>query len=126
MLDFTKSAKRFLEVTLIDNQKIRVRMPTKRVFDALMDLHDRLSGQIMEDAGQLSEIYGLIAIVLSNNLEHNEITKEYLAELFDIEDVQIFFQAYMTFISGVVSDPNYKSPPSQKPEQNNRKSITDV
>ena len=116
MLDFTQSAKRFLAVNLIDNQRIRVRMPTKHVFDALMGLRDRLSGQIADDAAQLDEIYGLIAIVLSNNLEHTEITHEYLAELFDIEDVQTFFQAYMSFINGVVSDPNSKSPPSQTPE----------
>lgn len=118
MLDFTQSAKRFLAVNLIDNQLIRVRMPTKRVFDALMGLRDRLSGQITDDAGQLDEIYCLIAIVLSNNLEHTEIAHEYLAELFDIEDVQTFFQAYMAFISGVVSDPNSKSPQSPTPESN--------
>ena len=118
MLDFTQSAKRFLAVNLIDQQLIRVRMPTKRVFDALMGLRDKLSGPILDDARQLDEIYGLIAIVLSNNLEHTEITHEYLAELFDIEDVQIFFQAYMSFISSVVSDPNSKSPPSQTLEKN--------
>jgi hypothetical protein len=98
MLDFTQSAKRFLAVNLIDQQLIRVRMPTKRVFDALMGLRDKLSGPIMDDARQLDEIYGLIAIVLSNNLEHTEITHEYLAELFDIEDVQTFFQAIHAFI----------------------------
>lgn len=119
MLDFTQSAKRFLAVNLIDNQQIRVRMPTKRVFDALMGLRERLSGQITDDVGQLDEIYGLISIVLSNNLEHTEIAHEYLAELFDIEDVQTFFQAYMAFINGVVSDPNSKSPQSPTPESNN-------
>ena len=123
MLDFTQSMKRCLAINLIDNQLIRVRMPTKKVFDALLGLRDRLSGQITDDAGQLDEIYGLIAIVLSNNLEHIEITHEYLAELFDIEDVQTFFQAYMAFINGVVTDPNSKSPPSPIPDLN---SITGV
>ncbi len=118
MLDFTQSAKRFLAVNLINNQQVRVRMPTKRVFDALLGLRDRLSVQISDDAGQLDEIYGLIAIVMSNNLEHVEISHEYLAELFDVEDVQTFFQAYMAFINGVVSDPNSKSPQSPTPDQN--------
>jgi hypothetical protein len=113
MLDFTKSAKRCLAVNLIDNQSIRVRMPTKRVFDALLGLKDHLTSLTTEDGGQLGDIYDLIAVVLSNNLEHKPVTSEYLAELFDIEDVQTFFQGYMAFISGVVSDPNYKSPPSQ-------------
>lgn len=118
MLDFTQSSKRFLAVNMIDNQAIRVRMPTKRVFDALLGLRDRLSSLTTDDAGQLDEIYGLIAIVMSNNLEHREVTQDYLSDLFDIEDVQTFFQAYMTFISGVVSDPNSKSPPSPTQEPN--------
>jgi hypothetical protein len=103
---------------MIDNQAIRVRMPTKRVFDALLGLRDRLSSLTTDDAGQLDEIYGLIAIVMSNNLEHREITRDYLSDLFDIEDVQTFFHAFMAFISGVVSDPNSKSPPSPTQEPN--------
>ncbi len=118
MLDFTQSAKRFLAVNLIDNQLIRVRMPTKRVFDALLGLKDHLTSLTADDGGQLTEIYNLIAIVLSNNLEHRAIASDYLAELFDIEDVQTFFQAYMAFISGVMSDPNSKSPQSPTPEPN--------
>ncbi len=116
MLDFTKSSKRYLAINLIDNQLIRVRMPTKRVFDALLGLKDQLSGLTTEDGGQLDEIYDLIAVVLSNNLEHKVITSDYLADLLDIEDVQLFFRGYMSFISGVVSDPNAKSPPSQTQE----------
>jgi hypothetical protein len=116
VLDFTKSAKRYLAINLIDNQLIRVRMPTKRVFDALLGLKDHLTSLTTEDGGQLGDIYDLIAVVLSNNLEHKPVTSEYLAELLDIEDVQTFFQGYMAFISGVVSDPNAKSPPSQTQE----------
>ena len=86
MLDFTKSAKRYLAVNLIDNQSISVRMPTKRVFDALLGLKDHLTRLTADDSGQLDEIYNLIAVVLSNNLEHKAITSDYLAELFDIED----------------------------------------
>lgn len=118
MLDFTQSSKRFLAVNLIDNQAIRVRMPTKRVFDALLGLRDRLTGLTADDGGQLDEIFELISVVLSNNLEHQPITSEYLADLFDIEDVQTFFQAYMAFINGIVSDPNFKSPPSQALDPN--------
>jgi hypothetical protein len=116
VLDFTKSAKRYLAINLIDNQLIRVRMPTKRVFDALLGLKDHLTSLTTDDGGQLGDIYDLIAVVLSNNLEHKPVTSDYLAELFDIEDVQTFFQGYMAFISGVVSVPNAKSPPSQTQE----------
>ena len=120
MLDFTQSAKRYLAVNLIDNQRIRVRMPTKKVFDALLGLKDHLTSLTADDGGQLNEIYDLIAIVLSNNLEHQPVTSAYLAELLDIEDVQTFFQGYMAFISEVLADPNSKSPQSPTPEQNNQ------
>jgi len=119
MLDFTQSAKRYLAVNLIDNQRIRVRMPTKKVFDALLGLKDHLTSLTTDDGGQLSEIYDLIAIVLSNNLEHQPVTSAYLAELLDIEDVQTFFQGYMAFISEVLADPNSTSPLSPTPAQNN-------
>ena len=120
MLDFTQSAKRYLAVNLIDNQRIRVRMPTKKVFDALLGLKDHLTSLTADDGGQLNEIYDLIAIVLSNNLEHQPVTSAYLAELLDIEDVQTFFQGYMAFISEVLADPNSKSPLSPTPDPNNR------
>ena len=120
MLDFTQSAKRYLAVNLIDNQRIRVRMPTKKVFDALLGLKDHLTGLTADDGGQLGEIYDLIAIVLSNNLEHQPVTSAYLAELLDIEDVQTFFQGYMAFISEVLADPNSTSPLSTTPDPNNR------
>ncbi len=120
MLDFTQSAKRYLAVNLIDNQRIRVRMPTKKVFDALLGLKNHLTSLTTDDGGQLNEIYDLIAIVLSNNLEHQPVTSAYLAELLDIEDVQTFFQGYMAFISEVLADPNSKSPLSPTPDPNNR------
>ena len=120
MLDFTQSAKRYLAVNLIDNQRIRVRMPTKKVFDALLGLKDHLTSLTADDGGQLNEIYDLIAIVLSNNLEHQPVTSAYLAELLDIEDVQTFFQGYMAFISEVLADPNSKSPLSPTPDPNNQ------
>lgn len=112
MLDFTKTNKRFLAVRLIDNQTICVRMPTKRVFDALNGLTARLETLIADETGQLDEIYDLIAAILSNNLEHKPISSEELAGLFDIEDVQTFFESYMAFMTVGLSDPNSKSPRS--------------
>ena len=63
MLDFTQSTKRYLAINLIDNQLIRVRMPTKRVFDALLGLKDHLTSLTTDDGEQLTEIFDLIAIV---------------------------------------------------------------
>lgn len=115
MLDFSKTAKRFLSVVLIDGTAIRLRMPTKRVFDALLGLRDQLATLSTDDAGQLAEVYDLIAAVMSNNLEHQSITSEYLSDIFDIEDVQLFFESYMAFIGMAIADPNSKSPRSLAP-----------
>lgn len=106
MLDLTKSAKRTMEITLIDGQNLKLRMPTKLVFDALMGIGGRISSLKMDDAQTIDEIYALIAEILSNNLTHTEITIEYITSMLDFEDITTIFLAYRDFAAGVVKDPN--------------------
>lgn len=115
MLDFTKTKKRFLSVKLTDGTTIMVRMPTKRVFDLLVDLQDALASLELDDKEQVDYVYTLTAEILSNNLQGQKIAKEYIEQLLDIEDIQIFFLEYVKFVTGQVSDPNSESP--QSPER---------
>jgi hypothetical protein len=106
MLDFTKSVKQHFLVNMIDNQMIRVRMPTKRAFTALIELQDKLANLITLNtnmAAQLEEIYDLCAKVLSNNLDQKEIGSEYLADLLDLEDLRIFSKTYSDFVNSVLN-----------------------
>lgn len=125
MLDFTKTKKRYLNVKLIDGTTILVRMPTKKVFDILINLQDNLQALKLEDKEQVAFVYDLVAEILSNNLENKKIESNYIAEILDIEDIQTLFMAYVQFVTGqIVNDPNSKSPQSQEREEGNY--ITDV
>lgn len=106
MLDFTKTVKQHFPVNMIDNQTIRVRMPTKRAFTALIELQDKLAKLITLNtniAAQLDEIYDLCAIIFANNLDQKEIRSEYLSDLLDLEDVRIFSKTYADFVNSVLN-----------------------
>lgn len=116
MLDFTKTKKKFLNVKLIDGNTVMVRMPTKKIFDELIDLEDNLRNLDMGNREQIEEVYNITARVLSNNLQNKEISSEYLSEIFDVEDISILFSSYINFVKGRSSDPNSKSLQSQEKE----------
>jgi len=109
MLDFTKSVKQYFPVNMTDNQTIRVRMPTKRVFAALIELQDKLSRLVTLNtniAAQLDEIYDLCARILSNNLDQKEISSDYLSDMLDLEDLRIFYKSYADFVNSVLNGAN--------------------
>lgn len=125
MLDFTKTKKKFLNVKLIDGNTISVRMPTKKVFDILLNLQDNLSDLKLEDKDQIAFVYDLVAEILSNNLENKKIESDYIAGILDIEDIQALFMAYVQFVTGYTNVPNSKSPQSQEKETEGN-NITDA
>ena len=113
MLDFTKVNKKFMAVLLVDGTKILVRMPTKKIFDVLFRLRDAMSVVNDPDTDtdtaqdELDLIYDLTAEIMRNNIAGKPVTSEYLAELFDTEDIQTFYDAYLAFVTGRISaDPN--------------------
>lgn len=124
MLDFTKTKKRYLSVKLIDGTTIMVRMPTKRVFDLLVDLEENLASLELDNKEQIEFVYNLTAEILSNNLQNKKIDSEYIAQMLDIEDIQIFFLKYVEFVTGQVSDPNSESP--QSPERRETEGNSDT
>lgn len=116
MLDFTKVQKRVLNVKLTDGNVILVRMPTKHMFDVLIEMQNTLAELEIANAEQVEYVYQMAAELLSNNRQGKKIEKEYVEKLFDIEDIQILFEAYVNFVAGQTSDPNSKSPRSQERE----------
>lgn len=110
MLDFTQTPKRFLTIRLIDDNCIMVRMPTKRVFDCLKGLEERLDNLQMQDSSAIDEIYDLTSEVLSNNKAGVQITSDYLSRILDIEDIGILFKDYVRFVRGETDSPNSESP----------------
>jgi len=106
MLDLTKTAKRTMGIKLIDGKELRLRMPTKAVFDALVGIQSRITNPQVSDIKTVNEIYELLATTLSNNLEHDQIDVAYIESILDFEDLMNVFTEYMKFASGASTDPN--------------------
>lgn len=113
MLDFTKVHKKFLNVTLTNGSVYLIRMPTKRVFGAMLELQDAMKVANDPDTDidtakeKIDLLYDLTCEIMSNNIGGKQINSEELSKIFDIEDIQMFFNSYYDFVTGTISaDPN--------------------
>lgn len=109
-LDFNKVKKTYLSVTLADekNTTIMIGTPTKAIMDDLAVLQSVIDSISEDDADidATNDLYSACAKVMSRNKGKIKITKEYLEEIFDFEDIIIFFNAYMDFVTEVTSAKN--------------------
>lgn len=101
-LDFTSAKKRYLTVKLPDenNTVLMIGTPTKAVMNDLVLLQSGL--ETLADGANdeaLDDLYAVCARVMSRNKTGKKVTKEYLEEIFDFEDIVIFFNAYIDFVS---------------------------
>lgn len=102
-LNYNTIEKQYLTVTLADenNTVLMVGTPTKAVMKDLLLLEASVDA-IEEDETNLEaldDLYTACARVMSRNKLGRKITKEYLEELFDIEDIMLFFRAYIDFVT---------------------------
>ena len=110
-LNFNTVKKQYLTVTLADEKKtiLMIGTPTKKVMSNLLALNESLE-DIQEDTEYSDEImdnlYTSCAKIMSANKAGIEITKDYLEDIFDFEDILIFFNAYMNFIDGISKSKN--------------------
>ena len=109
-LNFNNIKKRYLTVTLADeaNTTLLIGMPTKGVMDHLLMIQTSL--EALEDdetnVEAADDLYRACAKVMSRNKAGKEITTEFLADLFDFEDILIFFNAYMEFVGEAADEKN--------------------
>ncbi len=108
-LNFNKVKKQYLTVTLADPDEttIMIGTPTKAIMDDLMILSDQIDEtgeEVSKDT--MDDLYHACARVMSRNKGGIHITSEFLANIFDFEDVIIFFNAYMEFIGEVTNSKN--------------------
>jgi hypothetical protein len=109
-LDFTKVKKSYLPVTFDDDAKttIFVGTPTKAVMDELTTMQTTLN-EIGEDGAteaSTDDLFIICAKIMSRNRTGAKITKEFLENVFDFEDVIIFFNSYMDFVGEVIGQKN--------------------
>lgn len=109
-LNFNNAKKHYLTVTLADekNTVIMIGTPTKAIVDELSVIQSNIDSidDITNNNEITDDLYGACARIMSRNKGGIKITKEYLADIFDFEDIVIFFNAYMNFIDEVVGSKN--------------------
>ena len=109
-LNFNNVKKQFLTVTLADekNTILFIGTPTKAIMDDLTLLQNTMTSVGDNDSNieVTDDLYGACARVMSRNKAGIKITKEYLADIFDFEDITIFFNAYMEFVDEVIGSKN--------------------
>lgn len=125
-VNFQKAKRNYMVLTFDDERTvdgkteqyervIRVGMPKKRVFMALMDMKeimDRKGEALTEEEKSkanrelIDELYELTAKVLSNNITNEKITTEWVEDQFSVAEIKEFFEQYVKFISGEATNPN--------------------
>jgi hypothetical protein len=107
-LNFNNVKKQFLTVTLADEKgtTLLIGTPTKAIMDDLMILQDSMSADNETNSEAIDDLYAACARVMSRNKAGVKITPELLTEIFDFEDIILFFNAYMAFIDEVIASKN--------------------
>ena len=108
-LNFNNAKKQFLTVTLADekNTTLMIGTPTKAIMDDLVILQEKMTSVSDSESNEaLNDLYSACARVMSRNKGGIKITQEYLFEVFDFEDIILFFNAYTDFIGEVVASKN--------------------
>ena len=109
-LNFNNVKKRYLNVTLADgkNTVLMVGMPTKAAMSRLFAVQERMEeakdDTVSEDL--LDDLYAVCAAALSRNKAGMVIEQEQLEELLDLDDIMLFFNAYLDFVGEAATEKN--------------------
>ena len=109
-LNFNNVKKQFLTITLADEKctTLMICTPTKAIMDDLIVLQESMTAVNNNETNTeaVDDLYEACARVMSRNKAGVKITKEFLANIFDFEDIILFFNAYMEFIDEVIGSKN--------------------
>ena len=103
-LNFNNVKKSYLNVTLADGTVLLIGTPTKRIFEELITIKDKLSDITSID--NLGVLFDICAVVMSHNKTGKEITRDYLEEIYDFEDIILFFKSYLDFVNEIKNEKN--------------------
>lgn len=107
-LDFRKTKKNYLKVTLNDASEtnLSIMQPTKELFEKMLAMSDEVGRMTGADLDALDEVYEVCAELMSRNKEGLIVGKSNLEATLDFEDIVTFLQAYSTFVAGIVHGKN--------------------
>ena len=109
-LNFNTVTKHYWNITLSDEKKttLLIGMPTKAIIDDLSALQDSIEEYDNNKTNTQSgdDMYEACARMMSRNKAGIKITKEFLAEIFDFEDIVLFANGYTAFVDEIVNSKN--------------------
>lgn len=122
-INFQKQKRNFMTVTFEDeredgtpyNHVFCVGMPKKRIFDRLLDLDsmtaDDETQQSKAEKNQsnrrkIDALYDTVAAIISNNLQREKVTAEWVGDMMDTNEVKEFLNEYSKFARGEAANPN--------------------
>lgn len=104
-LDFRKSVKQYMILTLIDGKTLEICKPSKAIFNMFKPLtqsfKDLENVEISETDtwDVLDTIYEICSKIMSHNRKGEIVSIEYLEDILDIDDLKLFFESYMAFVN---------------------------
>ena len=105
--DFNTVPKKFLNVKLKDGRTLQVKMPKKRTFSNIQKLQDFEGREDVAIDDVMDTFAQIVADTLSNNLNDETVTAEYLSENYDIGELREFIGSYYNkFVSQLAENPN--------------------
>lgn len=109
-LDFNTFNKNDFTVTLRDGKKLLITTASKKMVDKLMAVGEKIDtldeNSDETDKQQLDDLYDITAKLMNKNKNNIEITKEYIEENFDLEDIIVFFRGYIDFLTEIANQKN--------------------
>lgn len=112
-LDFNSLKKSNLEIILNDkrNTKLNIYTPSKKLLTEIINVSKSLTdiGDNEADIEDIDKLYEICAKAMSRNKQNIHINGEKLESIFDMEDLIIFLQAYIEFVSEIQDSKNLKS-----------------
>lgn len=103
--DFNKVKRSFFRTTLKDGRKLIVKMPMKKTFERLAGMSEQDTDS-MTAGDAIDTMAGLCAGILSNNMTKEKVTADYIAEDYDLEEMEQFLKHFMSFCNQAKNDPN--------------------
>lgn len=103
--NFNKINRSFMTVKLKDSEDgyegkvLVVKMPKKATFEKITAATDADMKE-MTSSDAFDTMAAIMAEVLSNNMQGERISAEYIAENYDIEEISAFVDCFMDFVNG--------------------------
>lgn len=103
--NFNKIQRSFMTVRLKDSEDgndgktLVVKMPKKATFEKITAATGADMAE-MTSSDAFDTMAAIMAEVLSNNMQDERISAEYIAENYDIEEISAFVDCFMDFVNG--------------------------